>query len=91
MIFEKQGSSYIARGKNGYFYIRKSRGKYWAEYIGQKIAFKFTGRKFIKEAKELCQGNSYWEEEKLQKEVKFTAIKTKEMPFEKEMEQTNFL
>lgn len=90
MKFEKQGSLYIATGEKGCFYIKKSRGWFWAEYVGKCRAFKFPPCQFIKEAKELCRGNAYWEEECVVKVARFTPARTKDLPFE-EMKQMNFL
>ena len=90
--FEKVKNVYIAKGEKGYFYIRKSRGLYRAEYIGQTKAFKFPAREFIKDAKELCQGNAYWEEEKkAPKTAKFTPTKAQELPFKENPKQMDFL
>lgn len=63
MQFEKIKSTlYQARGKNGIFQTRKSNGAWWSTYIGVEKCFRLPPRHTVKEAKQLCMENNYWED-----------------------------
>jgi len=64
---KKTSTNQIASGKMGSFCIHKSRDLWWANYIpadgsGRKT-FKMPPRDTLREIKELCEDNVYWEEE----------------------------
>ena len=65
MKFEKIKSTlYKAQGKNGTFTIKKSSNLWWASYINNNTfkTFRFPPRKSLKDSKEMCMENDYWEE-----------------------------
>ncbi len=50
-----------AIGKDGTFFIERSGGVFWARYYSELKAFKLPGTKKLREAKQLCEENHYWE------------------------------
>lgn len=61
MKWEKSGKKQVAQGKNGKFVIESSRGQYVATYIGA-TRFTMPRKRSIRELKEMCEENFYWEE-----------------------------
>ncbi len=61
MKWQKQGKMQVAQGEEGKFIIEKVKGYYKAKYIGN-ITFVLPRKRFIKEVKEMCENNFYWEE-----------------------------
>lgn len=60
MKWTKDGNKQVAKGEYGTFVISKSRGFYIAKYFGEKN-FTFPLNRSIKDLKEICQENYYWE------------------------------
>ena len=63
MIWKQIGNDYVARGKNGKFYIRKNGKYYYASYIGYDNYFQFPRNSNLKVVKIMCEDNFYWEED----------------------------
>ncbi len=50
-----------AVGAEGAFYIERSCGLFWSRYVSKAKTFKNHPKKTLKEAKEFCEENAYWE------------------------------
>ena len=60
MQWTKQGKYQVAQGKLGRFVIRKAGLYCYAYYYGEKN-FTLPRKRYIKDLKEMCQNNFYWE------------------------------
>lgn len=66
MKFKKIKSTlHQARGDRGIFQITKSCGRWWGRYYGLKNDKNFRMPPMIKlkDAKQICEENEYWEDE----------------------------
>lgn len=59
---EKAPNVQIAIGDFGRFIITKKRNLYYAKYIGTDKEFNLPPKRSIKELKQTCQDNWYWED-----------------------------
>lgn len=60
---------WLADGHKGYFFIEQSSNLFWSRYksITATITFKMPPKKKLREAKTMCELNSYWENEECSK------------------------
>ena len=65
MKWMKRADMYEASGANGVFRIVRHGTFYYPEYMShdQKKFFKMPRKKYIADAKTMCENNRYWEEE----------------------------
>lgn len=61
MEFIKEKNYFIARGKNGFFKIKKFGGKFYCSYSGKDKVFMLPPRTKLTEVKMLAKENFYWE------------------------------
>lgn len=63
MVWEKKGDVYSAEGKYGSFRIIKRGTFYYPEFSTNdfKWGFRMPRRKYIADAKAICEKNRYWE------------------------------
>ncbi len=62
MKWEKVNNKQVAQGKFGKFVIERGSGFYWAKYYSPGKNFTLPQHRSIKELKEKCQSNHYWED-----------------------------
>lgn len=58
---QKSATQWEAVGKDGTFYIERSRGLFWGRYVSKSKTFKLKPKKKLSEAKAFCEDNFYWE------------------------------
>ena len=62
MQWIKNKSTYTAQGELGKFVVQKSRNVYFAKYISADKSFNLPPSQSLKEIKETCESNFYWED-----------------------------
>lgn len=69
MKWERDGSWWVAKGKDGAFYVRKKNYYYRAHYLtyGTRQVIWFTKSERLTEAKRKCEYNWRWETEKIKR------------------------
>lgn len=62
MEWKQIGNDFIAKGKEGKFFIQKKGKYYYASYLSVDNYFQFPRNSNLNLIKQMCEDNYYWEE-----------------------------
>lgn len=62
MKFEKENNSWVAVGKLGRFVITQKYRMWFAKYESEEKNFNLPRTRLLRQAKEMCKNNFYWED-----------------------------